>query len=467
MRRTGLFILAVISILYLLAPVTLALPTHTSSSPSKLVERDLINPSEIPQGHNDTIVCVYPISGQYGLLPRLLYYISLILGILGRYQRWLVMGALASALSYAGSTAIHMLTLAKSRAPVFDLDIVAAWAVLTTGCVAFAALVHWSSALRRSEGRIVILLWGALVGIGCLTGRALIVDVRTGVEPACRSPTGDLLTSTSELVSSQFNCTYKCFSAKTPMRQSSEIMALPTDHLLGTYANLGVILLVPILAATHKSLSINLSPHTPSYGCTSLVMVHVNSSLNMRLSQTTYNAACRSWYGGYILLFQYIRKVKFGISLKNRLIITALGALLFIDLLFDLAALPMFVTNIIFNELNLMKTELPVEESHGSVGQWSPVVSAVLILIASVINRSIGWWKRRRQLGQEPAEGEEAQLVEWPNHQQSPNGPVGYHVPQENGVVMRKLTQQETLRLDPELGPKPSPQALIRERTPV
>ncbi|KAK2788147.1 hypothetical protein FQN53_004032 [Emmonsiellopsis sp. PD_33] len=75
-------------------------------------------------------------SGQYSFLLRLLYYASLVFAILGRYQRWLAMGALASALSYAGSTAIHAMALITSRRPVFDPDILAARAVLSTGCLA-------------------------------------------------------------------------------------------------------------------------------------------------------------------------------------------------------------------------------------------------------------------------------------------------------------------------------------------
>ncbi|KAK2787251.1 hypothetical protein FQN52_007340 [Onygenales sp. PD_12] len=73
----------------------------------------LVQPSNIPEGYsaNDTIICVYPMSGQYSFLLRLLYYASLVFAILGRYQRWLAMGALASALSYAGSTAIHAMAL--------------------------------------------------------------------------------------------------------------------------------------------------------------------------------------------------------------------------------------------------------------------------------------------------------------------------------------------------------------------
>ncbi|WEW57025.1 hypothetical protein PRK78_002484 [Emydomyces testavorans] len=463
MSRCRSFLLCMIFLLCILSPTIPASPTRTV--PSQLVYRDLVKPSNIPKGHNDTVICVYPISGQYGLLPRLVYYITLVLGIVGRYQRWLVMGALASALSYAGATAIHMLALPTSRTPVFDLDILAAWAVLTTGCLAFAALVHWSSALRHSEGRIVIILWGALVGIGCITGRSLLLDVHSDAEPACRSSAGDLLTSRSELASPKFNCTYKCFDAKSPMRQTNEVTAIPTNQLLGTYANLGVVLLVPILAAAQKALTFNLTPHTPSQACTSLVMVYVNSSLNLRLSQSTYNAACESWYGGYILLFHYARKARFKLGVKKRLVTLIVFPLIFLDLLFDLTAAPLFIANIIFNELNLLKTDLPMEEGYSSVGQWSPIVSAVLVLIASLINRFVSWWKTKKQLGKRPPPEKEETQFATPLCQRFPLTSAGYFGMQENGVVIQKLAPQETLRIDPEIELKPSPPAHIRERS--
>ncbi|EAS34441.3 uncharacterized protein CIMG_05465 [Coccidioides immitis RS] len=462
MGRIAFSRLSIISLIYLLVLGISASPTRTY--PSERIRRDLVNPSNIPQGHNDTVICVYPISGQYGSLPRVLYYVSLVVGIVGRYQQWLVIGALASALSYAGSTAIHMLALTKSRAPVFDLDILGAWAILTTGCMAFAAMVHWSSALRQSGGKLVIVLWGGLIGIGCITGRSLLLDVHSDAEPACRSANGDLLTSTSELVSPLFKCTYKCFSAKTPMRQTNEITAIPTDQLLGTYANLGVVLIVPIIAAAQKSVAFNWSQHTPSYACTAIVMTCINSSLNLRLSQNTYNAACQTWYGGYILLFHYMCKAKFKLGLKKFLMVSIVAPIMFFDLFFDLAALPLFVANIIFNELNLLKTNIPVEEEYSSVGQWSPVVSAALVLAASVINRSAEWWKMKKQRRQRTMpEQEEIQLAPWPtNSQQPPLKHSIYPGQQESGVVIRELTPQKTLRID-SLEHEPLPQALVRE----
>src|ERR1700754_2001180 len=108
------------------------------------------NPSGPPVTH---VNCVYAISGSYGLLPRLLYYVTLVFAIFGRRTEWLIIGALVSALTYAGTTAIHIFALVASKSPVFDLDIMAAWAVLSTGALAYIGIIHWSTTLRDSRAK--------------------------------------------------------------------------------------------------------------------------------------------------------------------------------------------------------------------------------------------------------------------------------------------------------------------------
>lgn len=90
----------------------------------------------------DEVICVYPISGQYGLIPRLLFYALLIFAVLARRQSWLVVGAVASALTYSGTAAIHAVVLAATSAnPVFDLDSVGVWAI-SVGCVAVMPILE-------------------------------------------------------------------------------------------------------------------------------------------------------------------------------------------------------------------------------------------------------------------------------------------------------------------------------------
>lgn len=117
-------------------------------------------PTPDPSDPISQINCVYAISGSYGLLPRLLYYVTLVFAIFGRSQEWLIIGALVSALTYAGTASIHMMALVSSKRGVFDLDIMAAWAVLSTGALGYIGMIHWSSTLRYSNAKWIMICWG-------------------------------------------------------------------------------------------------------------------------------------------------------------------------------------------------------------------------------------------------------------------------------------------------------------------
>ncbi|DAA75562.1 TPA_exp: Uncharacterized protein A8136_1636 [Trichophyton benhamiae CBS 112371] len=460
-----------------------AAPTSTlPAAGAKLEPRGIFGPNETA-AEDDSVLCVFPISGQYGFLSRLLYYGSLVFAIIGRTHRWLVLGALASALAFAGSTSIHMLTLVTSKTPAFDLDILAAWSILTTGCLAFAALIHWSSSVRNSDSRVVLILWGMMVGIGCVTGRALLLDVNSQAEPACRSSNGTLLKAQSELASGMFNCTYKCFGVRTPLRDPSEITVMPAKVFVGTYSTLTVALMAPILAAAHKSMSVNLSLHSPSDLCAHWVLGYLNHSLNARLSQHIYNAACSTWYGGYILLLRYASTAKFKSNKRRLIAITLICPLLVIDLVLDILTPFIFIANILINEINLMINHFPVEEGIRSIGQWSPMVSAALVILAAIINQlterhRILKEKKKAAKSSDPHSGLpvwshsqtcESQTSASPlvydhrtRHGDTDRKPGHHHHAQEIGVIERDFSRQETLHTELEDYPKHSPKAYIR-----
>src|SRR5271155_5454747 len=125
--------------------------------------------------HGD-MLCVYPISGFYGLLCRLLYYATMVFAISARSREWLVIGALVSALTFAGTAAIHTMTLVSSKTPVFDLDLYGAWAILSTGALAYITLIHWSNTLRNSRARFIMHVWAFLVGSSLIFGRSALFD---------------------------------------------------------------------------------------------------------------------------------------------------------------------------------------------------------------------------------------------------------------------------------------------------
>lgn len=70
-----------------------------------------INPLFDPETFSYELACAYAISGQYGFLPRLLYYFLLMVSLFLRKHNWLSAGALAGAMTYSASACVHAFAL--------------------------------------------------------------------------------------------------------------------------------------------------------------------------------------------------------------------------------------------------------------------------------------------------------------------------------------------------------------------
>jgi hypothetical protein len=385
----------------------------------------------------DLMLCVYPISGAYGLLPRLLYYTTLILGIFGRVQEWLVIGALASALTYAGTAAVHAMTLCASRQTVFDLDILGAFAVLSTGALAYITLSNWSTTFRNSRARVVMLCWGVLIGVGVIFGRAELYDTKLSPgEPACYSSTGVLLSQPFQLQDSSFNCTYECFSARKPMRKQSETIAIRKAVLTGKFSRLSVVLVGPVMYAAGAAITWDAREHTPSQSLTRLVMSYLSPKHHPEITKSIYKAASETWYGGYFALFTFVRRERWSV---RKFLLSCFALPWFaLGLALDLLCIPLLITNVILNEVNLLATHLPTNEPPFAFGQWGPIVSSVLIVIATIINKGLEIRERRKNATDIPRDDSPMVFV-------AKEGP-GELEGQTCGVVPRGICHQETLK---------------------
>lgn len=343
------------------------------------------------------INCVYPISGTYGLLPRVLYYATLVLSIFGRRREWLIIGALVSALTYAGTAAVHMMALVISRRGVFDLDIMACWAVLSTGALAYIGIIHWSSTLRDPRVRIVMVCWGILVGVALIFGRAELFDTQVSEpEPACYSARGTLLQYPIELISPDFNCTYRCFGLSKPMRHRSEIQAVPRRLVENNNSDLAYVLVGPIQFAAYAALSMDAQGHTPSMLCQRLVMSFlIHPGHREELTKVVYKASMERWYGGYFALLGYVRRIKW--TWTKTWVYSLLLPYLCLSLLIDVLCLPLMVANIVVNEITLLSGNLPVNESNMAIGQWGPIINSLLVVIAACINKLVELYEKRKQ----------------------------------------------------------------------
>jgi hypothetical protein len=141
---------------------TLAIPTPISPSADyQLSNITLIN------GFQAEVICLYPVSGQFTILQRILYYFLMIFAIAARSHEWLVVGALASAMTYSGIAAIYGIAAAAQRSPrIFERDDLVVWLILMASALLAIPLLNWSSTIRRLHARTIIIYWAIFIVIG-------------------------------------------------------------------------------------------------------------------------------------------------------------------------------------------------------------------------------------------------------------------------------------------------------------
>jgi hypothetical protein len=124
--------------------------------------------------NSQSITCVYPISGSYDFLTRILFYLLLFFALLYRRHTWVAIAALGTAMTYSATTAIHALALltqfgwtnsptnVQSSKAHGDPDIYGTYPVLLAAAVMFTPILNWSTNVRRDKAQIIMVLWGIL-----------------------------------------------------------------------------------------------------------------------------------------------------------------------------------------------------------------------------------------------------------------------------------------------------------------
>ncbi|KDQ57154.1 hypothetical protein JAAARDRAFT_194329 [Jaapia argillacea MUCL 33604] len=196
--------------------------------PQLLVVIALVSTQATASLYNSTadvgkVVCIYPLSGQYAILQRINYYLLLIFAVVAHRQTWIVTGAFAAVMTYAGTTAVHAFVLACITAPrrhraVFDLDIVGVWCILVPTLFALAPMVDWTATLRHSRARPLVCLWGVLISAGTICSMTSMYRGYADESPCPRSST---------------NCFVGCISSTQPVRGQAEITIEPKIRLFG------------------------------------------------------------------------------------------------------------------------------------------------------------------------------------------------------------------------------------------
>ena len=156
------------------------------------------------------------LKGSYSFLNRLLYYCIFVFALFGRAHLWLVAGALAGAMTYAGTAAVHAALLVwRGPNPFIEYDGWPLLAILSSACLITVPLLNWSQTLRnlgekfadptkekdkhvqRDYGpRAIVIYWGILVTVGfiCIWQQLIWFPNNTGAiiymdQVICRSGT--------------------------------------------------------------------------------------------------------------------------------------------------------------------------------------------------------------------------------------------------------------------------------------
>lgn len=127
------------------------------------------------------IECMYPLSGQYDFLPRILFYLCVVFAILLRHRTWIAKVALGFVMSYSGTACIHLSILLGHyhfKFPINqdgfrtdpmdstgfgDVDFWGIAPVVATSAIMLIPVLHWSSSHQWKEGRAVLLYWSYLI----------------------------------------------------------------------------------------------------------------------------------------------------------------------------------------------------------------------------------------------------------------------------------------------------------------
>jgi hypothetical protein len=129
-----------------------------------------------------SFICVEPLSPTYSTLPRLNTLVLLLFFLLSPSASWATSGALAALMARTAVIAFHAITLLAvlisskdyetqgplAILPVFDLDIIGTWIILSAVGVAIPLLLGWAPALRKSKARLLVRIWGCLVIVGAV-----------------------------------------------------------------------------------------------------------------------------------------------------------------------------------------------------------------------------------------------------------------------------------------------------------
>ncbi|KAJ0419146.1 hypothetical protein BJY00DRAFT_286379 [Aspergillus carlsbadensis] len=329
------------------------------------------------------IDCIYPVSGQYALLQRLLYYALLLFSVISQKSPWLVAGALGTAMTFAASAALHAVILAGvSHDSLLDLDCLGTFAIVSVGSLAASVFFDYSELLRESPARPVFRYWAAAMMVGTVCSMAAMWREYPGESPCYSTNEAGvngtdldepiLLSSTAQLALIPFNCTYSCFSKRQAFRNPVDIAIVPAATVSEARNKL-------LAASTYLSLIFGII--VSGYRLIKVHRYYTRSELRYSAQQWCTHPDCNRSavdYGKYGRAKREAAREAGRLLEKGQRRYRA-GAVTHV-----LAAVCLIV--VVLNETFIYYgTNIPMGEESYTVGQWGPWVAVISAVVGSVI----------------------------------------------------------------------------------
>ncbi|KFZ16275.1 hypothetical protein V502_05193 [Pseudogymnoascus sp. VKM F-4520 (FW-2644)] len=193
------------------------------------------------------VSCVYPLSGQYGLLPRLLFYLSLVLTVTIRRSNWLVVGAFASAMTFSATAFVHIIIIFAThwgRPPILDLDVLGIYLMSKVSVSMYPSMIVFQSGGENGMGEILVGWWYVIMFITSWVAANILSGASgppqgSNAEAACFLPDNTLLTNLAQL-NGELNpeCIYNCFlkggSILKAQSAATVVWGTPSQDTVGT-----------------------------------------------------------------------------------------------------------------------------------------------------------------------------------------------------------------------------------------
>ena len=197
--------------------------------------------------HNSTsseIIIIYPLSGYYAGLQRVLYWCIIAFTIVGLGNVWLVAAAFGTAMTYSSVAAVHAIAIYAVRSrEYYDSDSLAICEILFCTSILLPTWLAHYQRLRSTTAQIVLRLWGALMFIG---GVITVCQIKQINNDVVAHQNNCVMALPSDIAAfdmvdwhSQSICTWQPYlNATHPMRELNEVIIVRTSHRLAKWTSI-------------------------------------------------------------------------------------------------------------------------------------------------------------------------------------------------------------------------------------